>query len=724
MTLKNEPIAVIAEAFCTWQDIRSLIICSVAEELVVDRVMRLEVNISSATPKSLVDYLLRAIEKKWKFDAILLDATEWDLQTLVEQDFFSAAKLVTNKLVVSFVHVSKLTAVEKFVAEAGRKGFSKLDQNLFVHCGTIILSYWPELNEKETLDMSNIYRCKAFLDADCIDINLGLLDAHKEYILSNHKDVQKIHKDWRLSAFPRRKKIELEQFFSLQNGRCERIDASNDLPPLSVDITFVTVMSVQPEWMLDETIRSLRTQIYPHWHLIVVVADNPTLPKLEKLEACYQDDERISFVLQNGTIEISSVIVRDQAESRIYGFVGCGDSLERYALSELLSKLSRYPSAQCFETDVVEVSDVGLFKKLYLGPTAKRVGGIDQELYLFTMWRQSIQTCGSISLDENHDSETVHIPRACYRKRINSDFPYWSDKFAKIFCQPTEDLQTKTFRTPAGRRRIRWNPINDLVSIICVTYFADDAVIKAIRRLQLCAQDYAVEFIVTAPLSVSFSIGNIKFINCSVESSMRSRLSAAVAMSKGRHVIFMDVAFRPMFPDWIGELVGPIVDLHAGIVGGRVIGRNGGRTSCGITFDVNGRVIDIDGELETRIDARLQTKFFDTLCYSYRFAISGGVVAMPRSLFGSLNITDMHELFPRIDIDLCVRARNQSKEVFYNPFAAFWSFGPALLSDWTDSEEWGGLWLRSNYPGGDPLSNSSFIYTDETLYLWDTRLSV
>jgi GT2 family glycosyltransferase len=184
--------------------------------------------------------------------------------------------------------------------------------------------------------------------------------------------------------------------------------------------------------------------------------------------------------------------------------------------------------------------------------------------------------------------------------------------------------------------------------------------------------------------------------------SLPARLNEAVRHSKYPCLVFLDDAVDVGEGAWVGELVGPLQQDAVALVGPKLL--NPTTTlfhHAGIVFNRDGTPDYIfSGEPEHVCEV-----FGGGYWYRNWSAISGACFAIRRNVWERLGGFPESPEYPRLDIDLCMRAQIEGDfRIFYNPFARFHQLQDALLEKWLSpgGAGAGAGFIRSRFPSGDP----------------------
>jgi glycosyltransferase involved in cell wall biosynthesis/GT2 family glycosyltransferase len=121
----------------------------------------------------------------------------------------------------------------------------------------------------------------------------------------------------------------------------------------------VPVYNVEPQW-LEEAIRSVRNQAYPHWELCLA-DDCSTKPSLRKFLDAMPADPRIKLVrrTENGHICRATNSAADLATGDFIALLDHDDALAPHALFALAERLQSHPDADLLYSDEDKIDAAG-----------------------------------------------------------------------------------------------------------------------------------------------------------------------------------------------------------------------------------------------------------------------------------------------------------------------------------------------------------------------------
>ncbi len=135
--------------------------------------------------------------------------------------------------------------------------------------------------------------------------------------------------------------------------------AQNGFSYLPVISVVMPVYNVDPRW-LRAAIDSVKSQIYPHWHLCIADDASTRDDTREVLRGLIDDDRiRVVFRDENGHICRATNTAAEQATGDFVAFMDQDDVLEPHALFEIARLLQDHPDADLVYTDEDKMSAEG-----------------------------------------------------------------------------------------------------------------------------------------------------------------------------------------------------------------------------------------------------------------------------------------------------------------------------------------------------------------------------
>ena len=121
-----------------------------------------------------------------------------------------------------------------------------------------------------------------------------------------------------------------------------------------------------PLKLLSEAIKSVKSQLYPHWQLCIA-DDASTNPEIAEFLSQSARDDRIQVVMrqENGHICAATNTALSLAKGEFVALMDHDDLLPEHALFEVVSELNRDPQVDIIYSDEDHIDDLGLMNNPY-----------------------------------------------------------------------------------------------------------------------------------------------------------------------------------------------------------------------------------------------------------------------------------------------------------------------------------------------------------------------
>ncbi|KXK05456.1 MAG: glycosyltransferase [Acidobacteria bacterium OLB17] len=449
------------------------------------------------------------------------------------------------------------------------------------------------------------------------------------------------------------------------------IEAFGRRPKLSV---ILPVYNIDEIWLV-RCIDSVRRQIYRNWELCI--ADDASTrehirPLLERYAA---EDDRIKTVFrpENGHISAASNSALEIATGDFCILLDHDDELSEDALFYVASEMNAYPKAKMIfsDEDVIDTQGTRSDPKFkpefspdlmlslnmvthlsaYDTDVLREIGGFRLGLEGSQDYDLALRVIERISPDEIR-----RIPRVLYHWRAvdtsvaasRGAKPYAFEKARVAIAEHLErtGVEAEVLEAADGLNRVRYPHGRTSISLIAV---------GGERR---------------------FDIESCETIYVNGDDALARGLNEAVMEAHGATLVFLDRSLVPRSSDWIEELASFTTRDAIGVVGCKILRKDGAIGSTG--FVLGGPQIVRDAHRGFLGDAN--GYFFRAGMIGNYSAVSWRAMAVRRSVFekiGGFRADDFpDELF---DVDLCLRLWQRGLRVVYTPYA--------VLRDTSDAEE-------------------------------------
>jgi cellulose synthase/poly-beta-1,6-N-acetylglucosamine synthase-like glycosyltransferase/glycosyltransferase involved in cell wall biosynthesis len=492
-------------------------------------------------------------------------------------------------------------------------------------------------------------------------------------------------------------------------------------------ISIVVPVYRVPLTVLKAMVESVRTQTYSRWELCLAHGEPADTPARAWLRTVAQDDRRIKLDLLPENLGISGNSNRALAlaTGEFVGLLDHDDTLAPFALYEVAKLINEKPDVDFIYSDKDCTNEKGerlspLFKpqwspELMLSANylthfcvmrtghiraiggwrtgtdgaqdwdlffrvverSKRVEFIDKVLYHWGIVQTSVASGGLKSK-----------PYA-----VQGQLQTISERLARIGGKGRPALESN------GAMRVLWEMPDRSVSIILSS---DDPTERQLERARSLRDTipHPVEVLVATPNLEDHRDGNVIHVNTPPGAPIVQRLNAAVKASSGWVLIFLDDGIKVPETDWVPELAGPLQLDNIGIVGVQVLEPVKRRVRhAGIVFNRDGAA---DYIFAGGSEHAYGVFGGPSWCRNYT-AVAGGCFAIRRDVFDQADGWLLNPVYPRHDIDLCLRVTvRHGWRIFYNAFAQFYQIGPTRLEEWLPYSHVAPDQARRFLPLGDP----------------------
>lgn len=463
----------------------------------------------------------------------------------------------------------------------------------------------------------------------------------------------------------------------------------------------VPVYNAEP-YQLNNCIRSVLHQSYPHWELCLADDCSTREDMLPLLQKWADEDDRIKvvFLEDNHGISGATNAAASLATGDYLGFLDNDDELTVDCLFKVVQYIIR-EKGDLYYSDEDLIGEDGRFYSVFNKPS------FNPELLLghnyithFVLAEKSLyaKTGGLDSvLDGAQDYDLflklselaeriVHIPQVLYHWRASessTSINHKQKKYANAAGKKAilnalerrgipadvEYLEWKFFYRV--KRRLQTFP---LVSI-CILSRTDDSFLVWLMRLTDFTKYSDIEYLVILENSQQDLFlqiqslpngGRIRPLFVPTDANTAARYNEAVNEASGEFVIFLNAYLQIQEEDWIHGMLEYGQDEHVGIVGGREIpfeDKNSIETLPDMTQP---------SELYYARFLQESSRHMNGLQLAQNvFAVSWNLLMINRTLFLEMNGFDedrLGNLFA--DSDLCFRLQESGRNIVYTPFVS------------------------------------------------------
>jgi glycosyltransferase involved in cell wall biosynthesis len=462
-------------------------------------------------------------------------------------------------------------------------------------------------------------------------------------------------------------------------------------PLLSIIVPVYNVSSLH----LNNCIRSVLYQSYPHWELCLVddcSTDSNVRHLLEKWAA---KDARIKidYMRENSGISAATNKAVTLASGDYLGFLDNDDELAVDCLFTLVQKINTEP-ADLYYTDEDLIGEDGTQFSVFYKPD------FNSQLLLshnyithFVLVRKSLfDQVGGFSSDKDGAQDfdlllklseqakgIIHIPEVLYHWRasesstsINHEQKSYADEAGRasvVDAMQRRDIQGRVDTTDwkffySVRRKIEVFPV---VSVVIV-HRQDIDFRSWLLQLVQSSSYPSVEFIVitdsvlTDEKTDKYDLDCVHSHQLSTEQSMAARYNETVKQCTGEYVVFLDAAIEIQSSNWIEGLLEQCIANDVGMVGG-MLTPMGAEHSVSTLPDLNNN----SGIYYSRFVQDCSRYMNGLHCSQNVWSLSWDFMMTNRTRFLELDGFD-ENLFSNLfaDIDLCFRMREAGYTLVYS----------------------------------------------------------
>ena len=501
-------------------------------------------------------------------------------------------------------------------------------------------------------------------------------------------------------------------------------------------ISIVTPVYQVPLDVVREAILSVQAQTYDNWELCLAHAYPEAEDVRQYLESASQTDPRIKVALlgENRGISGNSNAAFALASGEFIALLDHDDTLAPFALFEVVKALNDDASIDLLYSDKDQLTDdaaggrrvAPLFKPQW---SPEIMLSANYLTHLTVMRSEHVQAIGGWRKETDgaqdwdlffrvmaRSRRIRHIPKVLYHwRRIATSVaargfdakPYAARaQFVTLrdYCQ-AQGWNVEVEEPDAeGTIRLKWKT-GKKVSIIFVAASAAAGAISGAEALLGTVGDAAVEILIPVAGDAVSKDARVKAVKVAPNATQAERITQAVNQSEGALLVFFDQSVTPAGAGWLQELTGPLQNSGVGLVGAKLLdARNESIRHAGIVFGQDGRLQDIfSGQPEHYYEV-----FGGPGWYRNWTAVSGACMAMRREVWEQTGGFSGEIRYPRLDIELCLRAQLQlGLRVVYNPHARLFQSEPSGMETWLNEqgENAGAAYIRACFPDGDPYFN-------------------
>lgn len=458
---------------------------------------------------------------------------------------------------------------------------------------------------------------------------------------------------------------------------------------------------------LDQAIRSVRDQIYPHWELCIADDASSREDTLKLLEDWRKIDPRIKVrhLRQRGHISRASNAALEDCTGEFAVLLDHDDELPPHALFHVAWEMVSHPEVNVIFSDEDKIDEEGrrsgpYFKTgwnydLLLGQNCvshlgafrvslmREIGGFRPGYEGSQDWDLTLRATARCAPESIR-----HIPRILYHWRLlpssAASGPEVKPYAIRAGRRAVEDhLRTAgTGAMVGGWRddgwRIHW-PLSDpepMVSPILAGGGDSEKHARTMRSLLSTAGTEQVELIlILGPddrepdqLVVGGCHDRARVVRLAKPSHRASHLHAGAKAARGEVLIFLDYGIEAVSEGWLRELASQALRPDVGAVGACLLQPNDTIQHAGFVVQMSGLV----GHVFRYSPSEACSVGGPPNLARELTAVSASAMGIRREVYFQAGGFDA-PMFPRSyhDVDLCLRLRDRKLRIVYTPFARF-----------------------------------------------------
>lgn len=499
----------------------------------------------------------------------------------------------------------------------------------------------------------------------------------------------------------------IRRFDTRSEADCERIQGQvadfSDPPVISI---LMPVYNPKPK-VLEQALRSVRAQLYPHWELCIAddASTDPAIPRL--LARVAKNEPRIKIVRrpENGHIARATNSALDLATGAYVAFMDHDDVLPEHALFEVSRAILHNPGLDLIYTDEDKIDAKGqrfephfksdwnlelLYAQNYVNHlTVVRTTLVREAGGLRPGFEGSQDHDLLLRLSERLTPERIcHLPCVLYHWRAGINSGTFSDRS----LARAEDARLRALRDLIARRGWphRANPgalgFNRLlraladpvprVSVVIPTRDRADLLKVALEGL-LKRTDYPdIEVLIldndsrepeTAALLAEVAADpRVRVLPSAGAFNFSALSNQGAVAATGSLLLFLNNDIEITHPDWLTEMASIAVEPQVGAVGAKLSYPDGTLQHGGVVLGAGG----VAGHSHLGIGSEDPGYFGRMVAAQDVAAVTGACLAMRADVFAEVGGFDaIHLTVAFNDVDLCLRVRQAGYRIIWTPHA-------------------------------------------------------
>jgi glycosyltransferase involved in cell wall biosynthesis len=501
----------------------------------------------------------------------------------------------------------------------------------------------------------------------------------------------------------------IANFDTLDNSKLQQITADIDCMSFLPKISVIMPVYNPPVHILEETIKSVRNQLYPNWELCIA-DDCSADPEVRSLIEQYQNEDRriISVFRQgNGHISAASNSAIELATGEYTALLDHDDLLHPLALYWNAKEINNHPDVGLIYSDEDKIDTEGkrsdpYFKSdfnydlflcqnmishlgVYKTNVIRELGGFREGLEGSQDYDLALRV-----IERLHPSQIRHIPRVLYHWRILEKStaasieakPYARNAAMRAVKEHLDRIEVNATVTVAKDapvyNRVQYVLPNPLPSVEIIIPTKDQAdLLKACIDSVLhktTYQNYSITVIDNdSQKQETFNLFRqwqenplVRIIHDPSPFNYSRLNNRAVEASSAEYICLLNNDIEVISPEWLTEMISHAAQPEVGAVGARLWYPNQTLQHGGVIIGLGG----VAGHSHKHISHK-NAGYFGRACLQQSFsAVTGACMVIQRQLYldvGGLNQDQLTIAFN--DIDFCLKLREKGLRNIWTPYA-------------------------------------------------------
>jgi glycosyltransferase involved in cell wall biosynthesis len=462
---------------------------------------------------------------------------------------------------------------------------------------------------------------------------------------------------------------------------------------------------------LDETIRSVRMQLYPHWELCIADDASTDRKVRQVIDRNAKLDSRIKVVYRktNGHISQATNSALEFAHGEFVAFLDHDDVLSEHALYWVAAELEAHPQTDILYSDSDFLDDDDVRSRPYFKPdfNLELMLGHNLVNHLGVYRRSLVEAVGGmrVGFEGSQDYDLLfsvlgksavervrHIPVVLYHWRRSDKAPPYSSRnldrcAAAARAAVTDFLASRGVEADVlpAPKAINWQRIRyhlpdpaPKVSVIIPTKNQFELLQKCVRgvlndtdypSLEVVIVDHESDDVQTKALLKELAKDpRVRVLPYVGPFNFSAINNFAVRNSKGEILAFLNNDLEILHSDWLREMVSHVMRPKIGAVGAKLYYPNGKIQHAGVIIGMGG----VAGHQFLNMPHDFPGPNGETILVHELSAVTGACMVVRRSTFvevGGFDAINLPVAFN--DIDFCLRLREHGYRNIFTPFAEF-----------------------------------------------------